>query len=731
MKAKAQGKTGRPDSSPKRQPRRNVLLGGAIVAIALIVYIPALRSGYVWDDACYVPKGPDSPGWRLIADEGGLGRIWRGDRTVDYWPLTHTSFWLEWRLWGQRPAGYHVMNVLLHALAAVLLWRVLKSLNVPGAYLAGLIFAVHPVCVASVAWISERKNTLSMVFCLLAILAYLRSERSGSRRWYVAAVAAFALGLLSKTSIVMLPVVLLGCAWWQRGKIAGKDLLRCLPLFALAAVMAIVTLRFHTPPAVGDEATLLGEGPLVRLAGAGWAAWFYLYKAMLPVNLSMIYPRWNIDAASIVSYLPLIALVAGLAVLFRYRRSWARPLLFAIGYFMVTLFPVMGFFDMSFMKHSLVADHFQYVSIIGLIALAAGGLTWLARRRRTTLRAAAMVAAVAIVAGLSVLTWRQASIYKDEQTLWKDTLAKNKNAAGAHNGLGSFYAERGEFGRAAPYFQAAIGIRPNFANAHYNLGVAYKNAGRFDKAIEHLRRSLEVGRPSNEAHFNLGYCHTAKGELDKAIEHYRQAIQLRGDDSDAHYNLGILHARRGELAEAIRHYHKTIQFRPDHAIAYNNLGNIHADTGRLDEAERCYSKAIQLQPRQISAQKNLGIILQRQGKLGQAVACFRRALAIDANDLTALRNLAWLLATAPQEELRDGRQAVQLAQKACRLRAGNSPVLLDTLAAAYAETGQFARAIEAAEKALKLLGEKTPTLAEDIRNRLGLYKAHKPYRQGR
>ncbi len=756
-----------------------------------------MRGGFVWDDVNYIDKIPQTPTCEIVQADDGLYRIWTTTETFDYWPLTHTMFWLEWRLWGMNPAGYHVVNILLHALAAVLVWQVLKRLKVPGAWLAGLIFAVHPICAESAAWISERKNTLSIVFYLLAILAYLNHERLRSWRWYAASLVAFALALLSKTSVVMLPVVLLGCAWWQRRRITAGDFLRSIPFFALAGVMALVTVLFQKYRAIVGWDIAPPESFLARLAGAAWAVWFYLYKALLPLKLSAIYPKWRVDAGAIASWLPMIALTGSLAVTWRYRRTWGRPVLFAMGYFVVTLFPVMGFFDMAFMEHSMVADHFQYVPIVGIIALAAGLLGWLWNSKRRAVRKVVCPAAGALVVVLAVLTWQRAGAYKSQEMLWRDTLAKNPNSPTAHNNLGVVYKRKGQLDKAEEYYRKALEIepnpkrhynlanmyaesdrldeaeeqyrkalkiRPNYGRAHYNLGALLFNRGDLDRAVEHFRRVLEIQPDFAPTHYNLGEIYQQRGQLDKAVESYSTAVRIDPDYLDPRRKLAQLYAQKGNLPKAAEHYRKVIQInpwdamahaglgaayvvikeldkalyhcqvairiKPGFADAHSNLGLIYVHKGQVDKAIRHYLRAIEIEPNHRNAHHNLGIALERQYRLKEALNAYRRALEIDPRNLTALIGMAWLLATAPQDELRSGRQAVQLSERAYRILGRMAPArLLDTLAAAYAEAGRFAEAIATAQQALERLDESQQELIQEIAKRLALYKASKPYHQ--
>ena len=347
-------------------PQRQVLLAAAILAIALLAYIPAMRGGFLWDDYTFLKDN-----W-LIQAPDGLQRFWFTTQAEDYFPLTSSMLWVEWRIWGDHAAGYHVMNVLLHALAAVLVWRVLRRLAVPGAWLAGVLFAVHPVAVASAAWITERKNTLPMVFYLLSLLAYLRYDERGTRRAYYLSILWFLLALLAKSSVVMLPVVLLMCAWWRRGKIARKDVLRSLPFFVLALALGLATVWFQQHNVIRHQ-IVRPEGWPSRVAATGWIAGFYLFKALVPAGLCAAYPRWDV-AASPVAYVPLALIAGAFALLWTRRRSWGRAPLFAMGYFVVTLLPVIGLVNMSFMKFSFVADHLQYAALIGVIAFVAAVL---------------------------------------------------------------------------------------------------------------------------------------------------------------------------------------------------------------------------------------------------------------------------------------------------------------------------------------------------------------------
>jgi len=512
--------------------RSQYFLAAILILATLIVYLPVFNAGFVWDDDVFLFENP------LIHASDGLTRFWFTTQPPDYFPLTSSMLWFEWRLWGDNATGYHVINVLLHAISALLLWRLLAALKIPGAWLAGLLFAIHPVNVESVAWITERKNTLPMVFYLLTLCAYVRFDQSSLRRWYVISLVAFLLGLLSKTSVVMLPFVLLGAACWRHGKLTRQDLLRSIPFFALSLVLGAITVWYQTQNAIGDE-IIRTDGMASRLAVAGCAVWFYLFKAILPLNLCFVYPRWTLDPHALASWLPLLAGVGVFVVLFMYRKPWTRTLRFALGYFVITLLPVLGFVDIYFMKFSLVADHWQYFAIIGIIVPICAGLSLWLQRSRWTWRWAALAC---LIAGLGSLSYRQSRIYTNVETLWSDTLAKHPQCWMAHN----------------------------------NLGHALNGLGRSEEAVRHLEESLRIKPLYTDAHNNLGIALQTLGRLDEAMTHYQEALRIRPDLANVHNNLAVVYASRGELAKALEHFELAIRIRPDFKAAQDNFVKVRA-----------------------------------------------------------------------------------------------------------------------------------------------------------
>jgi tetratricopeptide (TPR) repeat protein len=483
--------------SPKLA-KRTWWLALLLVVGTVLAYLPVWHAGLIWDDRSFIMDNP------LIRQADGLWRFWFSTKPVDYYPVTSTMWWIEWRLWGENPMGYHVVNVLLHALGAVLLWRLLARLKIPGSWLAAAIFAVHPVNVESVAWIAERKNVLAMVFYLASLSCFVRSDSctvvegaskpsSGPSpwRWYGLALTAFFLALLSKTVVAPMPFVLLGLVWWQQGRVKRTDVLRALPFFAMAAFIGSISFWFQAHRAIGAD-IVRTDSFWARLAGAGWAIWFYAYKALLPFGLRAIYPRWQIDGGQWWAYLPSLPVAGAFVACWRHRRTWGKAPLLGFFYFVVMLSPVLGFLDIGFMKFSLVADHWQYFAIIGPIALFSAGMAKGYERLGPHPRYALAALVGAMLVGLAALTYRQSELYRDSGTFWRAVLAADPDSWGAHNNLGGFLVEQGQSDEALAHFRRAVELQPGYAKAQYNLGAALREKGQVDEAIVHLPRAVDL-----------------------------------------------------------------------------------------------------------------------------------------------------------------------------------------------------------------------------------------------
>jgi tetratricopeptide (TPR) repeat protein len=579
--------------------------GAALIAlVTAIAYLPAMRGGFVLDDDAILTNNP------LIRDPGGVYRIWFTTAPIDYWPVTNTSFWLEWRLWGMNPAGYHVTNLVLHVVEALLIWAILARLSIPGAFLAALLFAVHPVNVQSVAWITQRKNLMAMLFFLLAILGYLHSETRSSPhrrlapvdRSYVLSLAAFVAAMLSKASVAVLPLVLLGIVWWMR-PLRRRDALRVAPFVLVSVVLIPVNVWFQ---ARGVAAAAAPPPLLERLLGAGGVIWFYLDKALVPIDLAFIYPQWHIRADDWRWWLPLLAAVAVTAVLWWYRRGWGRPLLFAWGLFCVALVPVMGFTRTVFMvEQSLVADHYQHLALIAVMALVAAA--WSTWRQRADGRGRILMnaAAVAAVGALALLTWRQSGLYADSVTLFRATLDENPGSALAHNNLGFVLLQAGEVAEARQQLEWALHLAPDYAEAHNNLGAVLLRQRLLAEAIGHYQEVLRLRPDHAGAHNNLAAALLESGRTQDAIDQYREALRLQPNFPLARCNLGNALLRVGRPAEAIPQFEEALRLQPDFADAHNALGSVLMQRGQPQEAVVHFEEAVRLQPDHPEARRYL------------------------------------------------------------------------------------------------------------------------------
>ena len=708
-------------------PVARLLLGAvAIAGAATAVYIPVMAGGFVWDDHVYVYEN------REIVGEGLLARIWWGTQAEQYYPLTQTTFWLEWRLWADHAPGYHVTNIVLHAIGSVLVWVLLRRLRVPGAWLAGLIFAVHPVNVASVAWISERKNVLSLIFVLAAALAWLNFEDRSRRRWYLLSLGAFLLALLSKTAVAPLPAALLILTWCRRGRLGRTDVIRTVPFFLLAGAMACVTIYFES--GVSRSALIAPpENFAARIAGAGWAVWFYLYKAALPIRLSMIYPHWHVPWRSALSYLPGAAILGGLVVLWRLRGAWGRAPLAALAVFVVMLFPALGFIDMNFMQHSLVSDHFQHVAIIAFLALAVG-VGWRALGRWVP-AAAGVGAAVAVAGLLAGATWQRAGVFVDEISLCRDTLRKNDEAWSPHVKLGTELGRRGAEQRdlglirqAERHLLKAVRLQPKLALAHYHLGLAQAELGNAPQGELSFGRALKLEPKMVKAHENLALALMKRGATTEAVKALEEGLGADPRYLPVRLKLAHLLGEAGAVDRAVSLCREGLALHGEDYALRGELGILFRRKGDSAAAQAQLSRAVDLNPRTPGLQNDLGEILLARGRTGEAMRHLREATRLAPRWPRPVITLARVLASHPDPGHRDAAGASALAERACELTGRNAPAV-DALAMALAEAGRFAEAAAAADEALALARKnKDDALADRIQARKAMYESRRPYR---
>jgi tetratricopeptide (TPR) repeat protein len=659
-----------------------------LVALVILAYQPAWHGGFLWDDDAYVTNND------LLTARDGLRRIWFSfDSPSQYFPLVYTTFRIERALWGLNPTGFHLVNILLHTANALLVWRLLTRLRVPGAWLAAAIFALHPVQVESVAWITERKNVLMGFFFLLTILAWIEFiDLDTKRRWrfYALALVLYALALFSKTTACTLPAALLLILWLQKKPIDKQRLTQIIPFLFLGIAMGLLTVwweRYHQ----GTRGLMFALGPIERVLIASRAIWFYLSKLVWPSNLIFIYPQWTVSPTHLADYFWLLAGAGLCAAIYFARRYLGRGMEVATLFFVATLSPVIGFIMLYTFRYTFVADHYQYLACIGPIALASAGVANLVR-----LNAWRYCIFVAAACALAVLTWRQSSMYADIEALWRTTIARNPGCWMAYNNLGIVLSQKGEIDSAIGHYQKTLEMKPDFADAEYNLANALVQKGQIDEGLLHAQRAATLKGNDPEVQVGLGNALLHKGLVEQAIAHYEKALTLRPYYFAAHYNLSSALLEKGDVDAAILHCRAALSIQPQHGDTYTNLAMALAEKGEPAEAIRQYEKALQIAPGSVPAQTNL----------------------------------AWLLATCPNSSLRNGNRALDLAEQANHLSGGSNPFVVRSLAAAYAEVGQFAEAAEVAQRAERLASEQSfHSLVPALQDEIKAYQANRPYRE--
>ncbi len=543
-----------------------------LVVLTSVAYFPALRGGFILDDDQYLTRTP------LIKAPDGLYRYWFTSQAMDYYPVSNSTLWIEWRLWGMNSSGYHLTNLVLHMTGALVVWRILQGLSVPGAFLAALLFAVHPVNVEAVAWIAQRKDMLATVLSLLSLGCFVRNEESrgtteetqnGSAKaearrgalwgiWYWSSLAAFVLAMLSKGSVATLPLVLLGVIIWRQ-RLDRWDVLRLAPYFAVAVVLTLVNISTQHVREVIREATFAE-----RIAGAGAAVWFYLGKALCPIRLIFIYPQWQIRAADVLWWLPVAAaaLVTCLLVWQSHwgRSKWASALLVSWLFFGVALAPMLGFTDVGFMQYSLVADHYQHLAMIGAAALAAAAWSYWHARLRDLSRWATNIVALAVVGALAALTFNQSRLYANARTLYWATLEKNPDSWLLHYNLGNALLATGSAEQAVNQYQEAIRIKNDYIQARNNLGIALHHLGRNEEAIACFQEALKIGPGREDTYFNLGNLFSELDRPREAVEQYRHALQLEPDYAEAWANLAAAYGDLNQWDEAMAAANDALKF---------------------------------------------------------------------------------------------------------------------------------------------------------------------------
>ena len=693
--------TGREESS--RRALASSWPALTLIALGAVSYLPAmLWGGFIWDDVIFT----ESKG---VREWSGLWGIWfRPTEAVDkeghYWPLVYTTFWLEHKLWGFAPAGYHVVNVVLHLANTVLLWRLLGRLAVPGPLLIAAVFAVHPLHVESVAWVMERKDVLSGLFYLTAVLVWMRFVEAPRPGRYVLALALYAAGLLSKSIVVTLPAALLIVHWWRQGSVSVRDLARLAPFFLVGLAIVAGDLAFY----VSREPLDLGYLPIDRVLIAAHALWFYVGKLLWPADLAIIYPFWEVRATDPIGWLYVAAAVAVVGVLWRFRHRLGRGPLAGVLFFAVTLSPVLGFVDYGYMQFSFVADRFQYLAGIGVMGLLAGAAAHGASRWSGAARQGAQAGAAAVVLILAALTWQQADLYRDNIRFYGHIASSNPEARGIYSNLGRSLIEADRFEEAFDNILISTQKNPGNADELANLWALIVKLERLDEAEQHLRRARELDPrdtavlqnmtvlfmkqeryeeamdaaeealsllppDSPEAvsfHVILGEAAVKLERLDKAAQHLRHARELDPRDTTLLEMLAALFRKQGRYGEATDTAEEALSLlppdSPEAVFFHVILGRIAEDLERPQAAEQHYRSALQIAPRHLAALEALAVLYFEQQRYEEAMARFRAVVEIDPDNALAYSNIGAALhhLDRPEEALASFERALALESDA-------------------------------------------------------------------
>jgi tetratricopeptide (TPR) repeat protein len=674
--------------------RRFCGLFALLAAATLLAYHPAWRGGILWDDDAHLTSAALQP-----AD--GLRRIWLEiGATQQYYPVAHSAFWIFHQLWGDNPLGYHLVNVALHVFSACVLATILRRLAVPGATLAAVIFALHPVQVESVAWMTELKNTLSGAFYMTAALVYLEFDRTRERWRYWLALGLFVLALLTKTVTASLPAALLIVFWWQRGRIDWKrDVRPVVPFFALGAASGLFTAWVERTFIIGTVVSDYSLGLVERMLLASRAILFYLAKLVWPADLMFVYPRWTISASDVIQWLAPVAVVALFVALWVLRTRTRAPLAGFV-FFVVTLVPALGFVDVFPFRYSFVADHFQYVASVGIIALAAAALA----RAVPGGRAWAATLAVIIGAPLAFLTWQQSHLYADATTLYRTTIAQNPSAWMAYNNLADIELRKPtpDYARAEADLVASLQLNPRNPEAHNNLGALRERLGRNDEAIAEYTEAVRLLPGYADAQENLGLALNAAGRHDDAILQLKSAIAKKSGNPFSHDALATSLLSVGRKDEAVAEYREALRLQPDFAKARSNLGVALEQLSRYDQAVAEYRVALQAMPGEPQVHDNLGRALLRLGKPDEAVRELQESIRLQPDSASAHYHLAsaWQM----QGRLDDAIREYEAALKTVAGAASAADVHND-LGVALAMRGRMREAIEQFNAALKIAPE--------------------------
>ena len=678
---------------------RDWFKGFLLFAAVLLAYLPAWQGGFIWDDDTHISAN------ETLRSGKGLWDIWfKPGTTCQYYPLSFTVFWVGYHLWGLHPLGYHLQNLLLQGWVAVLLWQVLKRLEVRAAWLAGAIFALHPVNVMSVAWMTELKNTLSGVLVLGAAWAYVRfaglgvyaalEPKRSDWRFGLLALALFQLAMLAKTAVSFLPVTLLLLVWWKRGRSDWRRLWPLPVMLGIAVGMGLVT--FHVEQLHGATGDDFRMGLLERVLVSGRSFWFYLGKLFFPHPLTFIYERWKIDAGVWWQYVYPAATLGLLGGLWRLRKRMGKGLFVALLHFYVATSLLVLFQVLYMMLFTFVSDHWQYFGCMSVIPAAAAGMDMAFDFVMPGRLAWKRVFYGALLLTLGVLTWRQCRMYADLETVWRTTIARNAGCFLARNNLGNIFFRNGRSAEAIEQYQKALAAWPRYALARNNLGNAYLRSGRTDEAIEQYQAALALQPDDPTTHDHLGDALLKKGRVSEAIAHFQKALALQPGDAASYDSLGNALLKTGQVDEALPRFRQALDLDPGNADFHNNYGNALLGKRKLDEAIEQYEKALALRPGSAEFHHNLGIVLLRMGRVDEAIAHFQKAVEIQPDYAKGHEGLGTAFFQEGQLD-----EAIAHFREVLKVQPGFAEAN-NNLGAALSQKGQVSDAIACYQKAVQL-----------------------------
>jgi tetratricopeptide (TPR) repeat protein len=636
-----------------------------IIAAALWVYAPALDGGLIWDDGWYITTNP------LLHDWAGLWKFWFSPGSwTEYYPINETVIWIEYQLWGEHPLGYHLVSLGFHLAGSLLVWRLLARFGLRLAWLGGLLFAISPVQVQSVAWISEMKNTISLPLAVLAMIAWIDFEENRRTRDYRLALLFFVLSMLGKITMAPFPFVLALYAWWKRGRLDLGDLKRIAPFLVISIALVALTQVWSNLYAiqghVQDVPLLIGD-PLTRLMRAAVLWWFYLGSSLFPVNLIPIYPKWAIAATSPLAWLSALALVFLVGWCWVRRATWGRHVLLGLGFFGLNLLPFLGLNAISYMAETWIEIHLLYLPVIGVIGLAIAAVEDLGRKLPAPARFVPLGATAAVTVAFLVGARSFAGWFVGEETFWTRTLHRNPDAWMAYHDLGCYMIQEKRYPEAIALLRHGIEMLPAYDFGYYNLGIAMEKSGRADEAMALYRTAIRLNPMKPNAYLNLGEALRKQGKLDQAEQTFREGLAHAPDAVDLNVDLAGMLLEKGQVLDALKLYDQAIQLNPDFAQLQYDYGSALLKSGDMSDAEIHFAKAVELDPKLAVAHQSLGAILAQTGRLAEAIDEFQAALDINANLGPARENLARALAQSGRIP-----EAIEQYQKVVDLHPGDA-----------------------------------------------------------